>query len=321
MENSFTAWGMLRQLFSDASPGRQFLFLIVLMGTCLTLVSFIGMVLAAVLFQMPFAEVQALAESGFQNSPVSLVRYFQGVQTVGLFLLPALLANCLFLRTEDSFKWVRQHQWGSVLAMLVVLMTTGMPLMEKLISWNASVSFPEKWSYLEQHLRTMEDLRNQLSQNMLASASGLNLLINIAIMAILPAVAEEFLFRGVLQPLFGQWFRNVHVSIWVVAAIFSAIHMQFFGFIPRLVLGGLFGYLYFWSRTIWVPVLAHFINNLIAVGFAFWIAVQGQDKFSGSPVFTSWLTLVFSGIVVFLVLKAIRKKFQKALPTSMEETQ
>ena len=124
-----------------------------------------------------------------------------------------------------------------------------------------------------------------------------------------------------LQPLFGQWFRNVHVSIWVVAAVFSALHMQFFGFIPRLVLGGLFGYLYFWSRTIWVPVLAHFINNLIAVGFAFWIAVQGQDKFSGSPVFTSWLTLVFSGIVVFLVLKAIRKKFQKALPTSMEETQ
>ena len=58
---------------------------------------------------------------------------------------------------------------------------------------------------------------------------------------------------------------NIHLSIWASAIIFSAIHFQFYGFIPRLLLGALFGYLYYWSGNLLIPMFAHFVNNAFGV--------------------------------------------------------
>jgi hypothetical protein len=83
--------------------------------------------------------------------------------------------------------------------------------------------------------------------------------------AFLPAIGEELLFRGVIQRIFTSWTRNQHWGIWISAILFSALHMQFYGFIPRVFLGVLFGYLLVWSGSIWLPIIAHFINNAVAV--------------------------------------------------------
>ena len=98
---------------------------------------------------------------------------------------------------------------------------------------------------------------------------ALPILINLVVMAVVPAIGEEFLFRGLLQRLFTSFFKNRHASIWVTAAIFSAIHMQFYGFLPRMMIGAMLGYMLVWSGSIWVPVTAHFINNALAVIFSY----------------------------------------------------
>jgi len=86
-------------------------------------------------------------------------------------------------------------------------------------------------------------------------------IVNLIIIGLLPAIAEEFLFRGALQQLLYEGFKNIHVAIWVTAIIFSAIHVQFYGFVPRMILGAILGYLFYWSGNIWVPIIGHLFNN------------------------------------------------------------
>jgi membrane protease YdiL (CAAX protease family) len=81
---------------------------------------------------------------------------------------------------------------------------------------------------------------------------------------VIPAIGEEFFFRGGIQNIISDK-KNIHVAVWVSAFVFSAIHMQFYGFIPRMLLGGMYGYLLFWSGSLWLPVIAHFVNNGMAV--------------------------------------------------------
>jgi membrane protease YdiL (CAAX protease family) len=100
---------------------------------------------------------------------------------------------------------------------------------------------------------------------MLAGDKFTGLLLNLGIIAVLPALGEEFIFRGVLQTLLTKWFKNTHLAIFIAAFLFSSIHLQFYGFIPRLVLGLFFGYLFFWSKNIWLAVWAHLINNALAI--------------------------------------------------------
>jgi len=132
------------------------------------------------------------------------------------------------------------------------------------------------------------------------------MILNLFIIAILPAVGEEFFFRGVLQKILIRLFKSVHVAIWVTAFIFSAIHFQFFGFVPRFILGLIFGYLFFWSGTLWLPVISHFINNAVPVIMSY---IQGMEKFntpSDTPLWKLALALplpVAIGLVILFYFR------------------
>jgi len=91
--------------------------------------------------------------------------------------------------------------------------------------------------------------------------AGLLLLFNLLTIAVLPAIGEELLFRGIIQTNLEKGFKKPHLAIWLTALIFSFIHFQFQGFIPRVLLGALLGYLFLWSRNLWVPIIAHLIYN------------------------------------------------------------
>ncbi len=130
---------------------------------------------------------------------------------------------------------------------------------------NSRLVLPGFLMNMEQKMKMMEEEAAQLTKLFLESRSSGVLTINFLIIAILPAIGEEFLFRGVIQRLLGEWTKNIHVGIFLAAFIFSFIHFQFYGFVPRLLLGLYFGYLMFWSGSIWVPVTAHLVNNGMAV--------------------------------------------------------
>ena len=134
--------------------------------------------------------------------------------------------------------------------------------------------------------------------------------------AVLPAIGEEFLFRGVFMRLFIRWFKNNHAGVWMAAFIFSAIHMQFYGFIPRLLLGAAFGYLFIWTNNIWVPVAAHFVQNATSVVVALLagkgiISVSADDFGQTDNIFIIAASTLLVAYLLYLVFKRRNKESMK----------
>jgi len=85
------------------------------------------------------------------------------------------------------------------------------------------------------------------------------------VISIIPAIGEELVFRGIVQNELLRIWNKKHFAVWVTGFIFSFIHFQFFGFIPRMLLGVLFGYCYLWTKSLWVPIAMHFLNNALTL--------------------------------------------------------
>ena len=185
----------------------------------------------------------------------------------------------------------------------VGIMLTAIPLINCLVSWNQAVRLPESLSGLEQLMQQMEEQADRLLQGFLTYKNGAwwVLLMNLIILAVLPAVGEELTFRGVLQ----SFFRNRHVAVWVTAFIFSFVHFQFYGFIPRLLLGAILGYALAWSGEIRYSIIMHATNNALSVivfylGTYVWHLSQTDIDAIGTGQ-TWWLTLVCTPVMCLLL--------------------
>ena len=130
--------------------------------------------------------------------------------------------------------------------------------------FNEQMHLPASMSAIEAWMKSTEELANSLILKMISPKGVIPFIINFVVIAVAAGVTEEFLFRGALLRIVRRKIKNHHVAIWLVAIIFSAIHFQFYGFIPRLILGAYLGYLVYWTKNIWVPVFAHFLHNAVA---------------------------------------------------------
>jgi membrane protease YdiL (CAAX protease family) len=142
-----------------------------------------------------------------------------------------------------------------------VLSVLILPIVACLGCFNEQITFPESMKNIEMWMREMEESNKAILQTLIENSNIFILLLNIIMLALLPAMFEEFLFRGTLQPFFTQWLRNKSLAIIITAFIFSAIHFQFYGFLPRFFLGIYLGYLFIWGKSLWIPIIAHFMHN------------------------------------------------------------
>jgi membrane protease YdiL (CAAX protease family) len=189
----------------------------------------------------------------------------QGVATlVGLILFP-LIQLILIERKRIAPFFPIQQKTGIILFLLMCLGLTFMISISPLVEWNMNVRFPEFLKEFETWARQAEDRTAKLTEIMTSFGSVTDLLIGIVVIALLPAIGEELVFRGLFQNELYRGTRNIHAAIWFAAVIFSTIHFQFYGFVPRLLLGALFGYLYYWSGNLLIPIFAHFFNNAFGV--------------------------------------------------------
>ena len=138
---------------------------------------------------------------------------------------------------------------------------------------------------------------------------------NLIMIGLLPAIGEELVFRGVVQKIFHQWSRNIHIAIWTTAFVFSAMHMQFYGFLPRMVLGGMLGYMLAWSGSLWLPIFAHFVNNAGAVVFMY-LFQKGVTDIDPDKVGTEsdWMEVIVSVVLSILLFELLRRRNNKGLP-------
>ena len=164
----------------------------------------------------------------------------------------------------------------------------------------------------------------KLTEAFLSDISIGGFIVNLLMIGMLAAIGEELLFRGVILRIFKDWSGNTHVAVWISAILFSALHLQFFGFLPRMILGVVLGYLFVWSRSLWVPVITHFINNTAAVIVAF-LFYRGNIKTDmesfGSTDNAGWIIgslviTLFLLIAIFRYEKSIRKNSQQPTASS-----
>ena len=191
---------------------------------------------------------------------------------------------------------------------LVLLASPGINLLSYL---NQQITLPECFSTIEVWMQQQEEAAAVLTERFLSSDSIGVFVVNILLMALLPAVAEELTFRGVLQHLFtARTCTHIpHIAIWTTAIIFSAIHCQFYGFIPRMLLGAVFGYALAWSGSLWLPMLMHFTNNALAVILYFTAHKAGWDTSSMDAFGTgdTWWVGVLSLILVVVGIYLLRR--------------
>lgn len=205
---------------------------------------------------------------------VVALKWLQVMQTIGVFIIPCFLSVFLWDNRPIHYLGLdRVPSLGSVLG-IVALMLLALPCIN-LLSWcNQQMQLPDFMSGLEHWMQAQEESAMLLTERFIKADTVGGLLANVLIMALLPAIGEEVCFRGTLQNVFqsggvkspyAQSSKMVHLSIWVSAILFSAMHLQFYGFIPRMLLGAFLGYLLVWSGSLWLPIIAHFTNNAAAV--------------------------------------------------------
>jgi len=158
---------------------------------------------------------------------------------------------------------------GWLLLIGVALMFVSLPLTNQLGTWNEKMNFGASFEALEDLLQQMEDTAGDFTDRMLQVDTIWGLLLNLLVIALIPAIGEELTFRGVLQQALVKGCKNAHLGIFLATAIFSFIHLQFYGFLPRMFLGLLLGYMFYYSGSLWTSILMHFINNGTAVVVAY----------------------------------------------------
>jgi membrane protease YdiL (CAAX protease family) len=234
----------------------------------------------------------------------------QGVAGIGLgagaLVLPLLYEQAIsryFAPQPLTSAW-----WPLVASSLIIC---AVPLISVLTTWNASVHLPTNWQGLEQWARVTETQGQQLIQILTQFRSFSQLLVALLVMALIPAVAEELIFRGVMQRLVVRWLGSPHASIWLTAALFSALHVQFFGFVPRFLLGVLLGYLYAWSGNILVSIAAHFTQNAGQL-LLLWLAQKGYIAVRFNPDALQawpWPTVLVSSLLTTGIFYFLYQRF------------
>lgn len=241
------------------SPG----FRAMLFGSFIFLSAGVGVVAALALGIANGFTVQEIMS--ITNSPsiehVEMLKWMNNLSQVSTFLLPVGIYLFIF-GAPNAFRANMPPTFLMVILGILWMIFSG-GIIE--LSSKLNALFIPEGSSMEQLLKPTEEKAEQLTY-MILNYSGIGSLINtIFCIAIIPAICEELAFRGVLQPLLIGATKNIHLGIWLSAIVFSFFHFQFYGFLPRMILGAMLGYLFVWSGSLWVSVLAHLANNAFAI--------------------------------------------------------
>jgi membrane protease YdiL (CAAX protease family) len=249
---------------------------------------------------------------------VNVLKAIQGISAIFTFLIPAYAVA--FISHPDPSHHLRINKRIDYreTIMVILLMISCIPVINLMAEWNAALNLPDALDRLEKIMITMEESAQHMQEQLLAADNSIGLVVNLIVIAVLPALGEEILFRGIIQRTLREWLKNPHAAIIVTGFLFSFVHFQFFGFIPRMFLGIIFGYLLYWTGKLWIPILAHFVNNALAtmwyyIYFKNEKAVPNPDEFgtSSESVFLYISIVIFIAIVYFYFYR--QKRIQHAL--------
>lgn len=276
-------------------PGDSFLLVLLLLLLALLIGSLLGHLLTTNICSLLGFKMQALINGANENSPLQTRNYLRMINLVNHFMaftIPSL-AVAYFLYKRNFLRFLNIHKLpkGNNLLSALLFMVVSFPLAQFTLWLNQQVDLPV-WA------AEMEASAEGLLKSVLRMDSPIELLFNLLIVAVIPALGEELLFRGILQKKLESSIKSGVLAIWITAILFSAIHFQFEGFLPRMILGALLGYLYFWTNNLWVPIFGHFIFNGTQVMAQYFFRGQIEGSAPDSASWVIWLTGIASLLLV-----------------------
>ena len=286
----------------ENKPFTQFILILSLCLISVIVFSLIGTFLAAIIYGFNPLEINNLGDPIF----IEGMKLMQLFSAVGLFVIPPLVYGLVSakkpLQKLGLQAFPKPINYGLVLIFMVVLT----PFLSWIIELNSNMVLPDFMSGIEKWMRNSERSAEQMTKAFLTFNGVGSLIYVLLIVAVVPAIGEELLFRGVLQRIFINWTKNAHFGIWISAILFSALHMQFFGFFPRFLLGLLFGYMFYWSNSLWLPILGHFINNgTVVVGAFLYPELLSETKGvfgEGSIAMLYYTASLFVSMAIFFLI-------------------
>ncbi len=229
-----------------------------------------------------FSEKSSMRERNFVRAANLFTHLFT-------FTLPAILVTVLLYRST----WARflrlQRVSSSNILIAGIFFMIGIFILSQFTYWlNQQLPLPE-WA------TEIESSAGRLVKGLLVMETPWELAFTILIVAVLPAVGEELVFRGILQQELEMATGRPVAAIWIAALIFSAFHLQFAGLLPRFLLGAGLGYLFYWTRSLWTPIVAHFAINGMQVAGQYY---RNRSLSESSPAEVNWPATALAVLLV-----------------------
>lgn len=246
------------------------------------------------------------------KSMILMMQLLQTISVLILFIVPAVFFVLLF--TDEKLGYLKLNTFSNFrfFILSVLLVVVALPLINYMEVINKAIHLPSFLSGLEQWMQQSEEKVKVIEEAFIANQTIADLFINLFVIALMAGLSEELFFRGLLQNAIAKYSKNIHVAIWVTAFLFSAFHMQFYGFIPRLFLGALLGYVYVWSGSLWMSIIVHFMNNALVVVYSYFIANSAALKASESVVIQNdrfiWYYALISLILTSTILTMLYRQ-------------
>jgi len=292
----------MRNSLNETHPFSKIIFALFIIMSTFLITFLVGLLFALPIFSIQFSDIPVILSNIENPENINFLKYLQTLQSIGLFIIPAFIIAFLFSNKSLSYLQFKSNISVTSFLLVIFIMFCSIPLINFFAKLNADMHLPEFLKSIEVWMREKENSAQQLTEAFLKMDSLQSLIFNIFMIGVLPAIGEELIFRGVFQRLFAEWTKNIHWGILIAAILFSGMHMQFYGFIPRMLLGVLFGYLFYWSGSIWFPIAGHFINNTAAVVFYYLYTDQVTEKIDSIGASKETYFFLISGAVILTFL-------------------
>ena len=303
-----------QSLISRQSP---WLMLFITLAVVMVSFQFIGSFLGIV-FAFPFYPgnmemyLQGLLNPTLDDSMRTPFLIIQGVGAfTGFILMPSLLLKFYYRGQLQDFTLAKTELSLVVLTLFIALFFMGVNA--PFIEWNQNFTFPETLAGLEEKLKALEDTLAETSAFITKFDNVGQLLLGLVVVAIIPAIGEEFVFRGLIQNHIYGISKNIHVAIWVGALLFSVFHLQFYGLVPRMLLGAMFGYLYYFSGNIIYPMVAHFFNNGFTLVMLYLFQQNMVEYNIEDTDVLPWPQVIFSAGITLLLFMIFKRNAKQNL--------
>lgn len=294
----------LRASLADRTPYRKFLILVGLTLIFAVLFTGIGAGLAKSGYGIDLMNDPTAYDKGTHPGIVGALRLLQCMAAIGTFVLPAILGAFLFSPRILPYLGLDKKITVPVAGLVFLLVLISIPFINWLSYINQGLHLPASLKSVETWMKASEEQALRITQLLLGAATVTDLLSNLFVIALLPAIGEELFFRGMVQKQFEALTQHRTAAILLTSLLFSALHLQFFGFLPRFLLGVLLGLLYAWSGSLWLSVLAHFVNNAGVVVLS-WVIARSNTNINPDMIGLEPGQEMLLGISVFMSLAGI----------------